>query len=60
MQLHAKGFEGFSVKEVINKMKKLRQKYKKEKDKGRKSGNGSSRQWKFFSRMDNILSARLY
>ena len=58
MQLHVKGVEGFSVKEVINKMKKLRQKYKKEKDKGRKSGNGSSRPWKCFNKMDNILSIR--
>ncbi|KAJ7394530.1 hypothetical protein OS493_000345 [Desmophyllum pertusum] len=59
VQLQTKGFEGFTVKEVISKMKKLKQKYKTEKDKSRKSGNGSSRkQWKYFSKMDNILSER--
>ena len=38
VQLQSKGNE-FTVKEVINKMKELRQKYKMEKDKSRKSGN---------------------
>ena len=40
-------------------MKKLRQKYKLEKDKYRKSGNSSEKKpWKFFTRMDMILSHR--
>ena len=40
-------------------MKKLRQKYKSEKDKQRKSGNGSvKKEWKYFSKMDIILSHR--
>ena len=33
----------FTVKEVINEMKELRQKYKMEKDESRKSGNGTAK-----------------
>ena len=58
VQLQSKGHE-FTVKEVINKMKKLRQKYKMEKDKSRKSGNGTAKkQWKYFSKIDNIMSEK--
>jgi hypothetical protein len=39
-------------------MKKLRQKYKTEKDKTRKSGNGKQKKWKFFDKMDQILANR--
>ena len=37
-------------------MKKLRQKYKVEKDKARKSGNGRNKKWKFFDQIDQLLS----
>lgn len=58
VQLQSKGHE-FTVKEVINKMKKLRQKYKMEKDKSRKSGNGTAKkQWKYFNKIDNIMSEK--
>ena len=40
-------------------MKKLRQKYKVEKDKTRKSGSGQCKKWKFFDQMDQLLSNRL-
>ncbi|KAK2566237.1 hypothetical protein P5673_009708 [Acropora cervicornis] len=36
----------FTVKEVINKMNELRQKYKMEKEKSRKSGNGTAKKKK--------------
>ena len=39
-------------------MKKLRQKYKTEKDKTRKTGNGKQKKWKFFDQMDQILASR--
>ena len=58
VQLQSKGHE-FTVKEDINKMKKLRQKYKLEKGKSRKSGNGTAKkQWKYFSKIDSIMSEK--
>ena len=42
VQLQSKGNE-FTVKDVINKMKGLGQKYKMEKDKSRKSGSGTAK-----------------
>ena len=39
-------------------MKKLRQKYKEEKDKTRKSGNGKGKKWKFFDEIDAFLMKR--
>ena len=48
----------FHVHDVINKMKKLRQKYKVEKDKSSKSGRGRRKPWKFFPKLDEILSTR--
>ena len=57
VQLQSKGNE-FTVKEVINKMKVLKQKYKMEKDKSRKSGNGTAKkkkQWRCFSKIDAPL-----
>ena len=48
----------FTVQDLINKMKKLRQKYKEEKDKANKSGTGRRRKWVFFDRMDRILCDR--
>ena len=52
VQLQSKGSE-FTVKEVINKRKELRQKYKMEKDKMRKSGN--AHQKKRVSKIDAPL-----
>ena len=43
---------------MINKIKKLRLKYKAEKDKSRKSGNGAGRKWKFFDSLDRFLATR--
>ena len=50
------GFESLTLQEVINKMKKLRQKYKIEKDKSKKSGNGRVKKWKFFDMMDHVMA----
>ena len=36
----------------------MRQKYKSEKDKTKKSGNGRSKKWVFFEQMDRFLSQR--
>lgn len=46
----------FEVEDIINKMKKLRQKYKVEKDKAKRSGRGRSKGWKFFNKMDEVLA----
>ena len=43
---------------VVNKIKKIRQKYRTEKDKMRKSGNGKQKKWKFFDQVDQILANR--
>ena len=48
----------FKVQDIINKMKKLRQKYKTDKDKTTKSGTGRKKPWKFFQKMDEILVHR--
>lgn len=48
------------LEDIINKMKKLRQKYKVEKDKSNRSGRGRNKPWKFFRRMDEILGHRPY
>ncbi len=42
----------FEVEDIINKMKKLRQKYKVEKDKTKRNGRGR----KFFTKMDEVLA----
>ena len=39
-------------------MKKLRQKYRTEKDKAKKSGNGRGRKWQYFEKMDRFLATR--
>ena len=39
-------------------MKKLRQRFKKEADKLRRSGNGRGKPWKFFRRLDEIIGHR--
>jgi Asp-tRNA(Asn)/Glu-tRNA(Gln) amidotransferase A subunit family amidase len=53
-----KGFKQFGLKELINKIKKLRQKYKVEKDKKKRSGNARQKTWKFFDSMDRVLATR--
>ena len=58
MQLNQKGIKEYTLKEVINKIKKLRLKYKSEKDKTRKSGNGAGKKWKYFDAMDRFLAQR--
>ena len=57
-QLEEKGYKGFTLKELINKIKKLRQKYKQQKDKSRQTGNGASKKWKYFDEIDVFLSKR--
>ena len=39
-------------------MKKLRQKYRTEKDKAKKSGNGRGKKWQYFEKMDRFLATR--
>ena len=39
-------------------MKEMRRKYKFEKDKRKKSGNGRSKKWAFFEQMDRFLSQK--
>ncbi len=46
----------FEVEDIINKMKKLHQKCKVEKDKTKRSGRGRGKGWKFFSKMDEVLA----
>ena len=58
MQLESKRFKEITLKGIVNKMKKLRQKYKAEKDKTRKSGSGRQKKWKFFDQIDHLLSHR--
>jgi hypothetical protein len=48
----------FRLDDIINKMKKLRQKYKVEKDKSNKSGTGKKKPWKYFGKLDEILGTR--
>ena len=59
VQLQKQGYcKGFSVKDVVNKIKKLRQKYKTEKDKKRRSGTNRAKEWKFFTKMDGFMSQK--
>ena len=53
-----KGYTGFNLKELISKVKKLRQKYKFEKDKTKRTGTARQKKWKFFDEMDAILTHR--
>ena len=43
------------VKAIISKIRKLRQTYKQEKNKTKKSGRARERKWKFFDKMDGIM-----
>ena len=52
-----KNFKSYTVQDLVNKMKKkLRQKYKQEKDKSSRSGIGKRKKWKFFEIIDRTLS----
>ena len=44
------------MQDLVNKMKKLRQKYKQEKDKSNKNRTGRRKKWKCFDIMDTIMS----
>ena len=50
-----RNFKNFTVQDLVNKMKKLRQKYKQEKDKSSRSGTGKRKKWKFFEIMNRTL-----
>ena len=56
--MHDKGLTDYTLENIINKMKKLRQRFKKEADKRRKSGSGRRKTWKFYSQLDNIIGHR--
>ena len=45
----------YTVQDLVNKMKKLQQKYKQEKDKSSRSGTGKRKKWKFFEVNDRTL-----
>ena len=51
-----RNFKTYTVQDLVNKMKKLRQKYKQEKDKSSRSGTGKRKKWKFFDIIDRTLS----
>ena len=51
-----RNFKSYTVQDLVNKMKKLRQKYKQEKDKSSRSGTGKRKKWKFFEIIDRTLS----
>ena len=57
VKLQSKGYTDVNLKEVISKMKKLRQKYKSVKDQKRTSGNSANpkKEWKFFNNIDKLL-----
>ncbi|CAB4036599.1 Hypothetical predicted protein, partial [Paramuricea clavata] len=57
-KLRERGYEDMTLKEIINKIKKLKQKYESEKDKAKKSGNGRKKPWKYFQQLDRFLSQR--
>ena len=50
-----RNFRSYTVQDLVNKMKKLRQKYKQEKDKSSRSGTGKRKKWKFFEIIDRTL-----
>ncbi|CAB4003255.1 Hypothetical predicted protein, partial [Paramuricea clavata] len=58
LELHKKGFTDYTLENVVNKMKKLRQRFKKEVDSAKKSGKGRAKPWKFFQRLNDIIGHR--
>ena len=55
VQMENRNFRSYTVQDLVNKMKKLRQKYKQEKDKSSRSGTGKRKKWKFFEIIDRTL-----
>lgn len=51
-----RNFRNYTVQDLVNKMKKLHQKYKQEKDKSNRSGTGKRKKWRFFDIMDTTMS----
>ena len=45
----------YTVQDLVNKMKKLQQKYKQEKDKSSRSGTGKRKKWELFEIIDRTL-----
>ena len=60
VKLHSKEYKDFNLKEVIGKIKKLRQKYKSVKDQKNKSGNSANpkRELKFFQEIDKFVRTK--
>ena len=56
--LHEKGFTSYNITNTINKIKKLKQRFKQEADKKKRSGNGRCKEWKFFTNLNEILGHR--
>ena len=50
-----RNFKSYTVQDLVNKMKKLRQKYRQEKDKSSRSGTGKRKKWKLFEIIDRTL-----
>ena len=55
VQMKNRNFRNYTVQDLVNKMKKLRQKYKQEKDKSSRSGTGKRKEWKLFEIIDRTL-----
>ena len=58
MQMQENGYKDLTLEQIVNKMKKMRQKYKTEKDKTRKTGNSKKKKWKYFDQIDNFMSQK--
>ena len=56
--MHENGYKDLTLEQIVNKMKKMRQKYKTEKDKTRKTGNSKKKKWKYFDQIDNFMSQK--
>ena len=56
--MQEKGCKDLTLEQIVNKMKKLRQKYKTEKDKTRKTGNSKKMKWKYFDTIHNLMSQK--
>ena len=56
MQMQEKGCKDLTLEQIVNKMKKLGQKYKTEKDKTRKTGNRKKKKWKYFDQIEIYVS----
>ena len=55
VQMENRNFKSYTVQDLVNKIKKLRQKYKQEKDKSSRSGTGKRKKWRFFEIIDRTL-----